>query len=129
MFEEFVPRHIPILLVSTTIIFGGCMPIYDPEQACRTFGFPQRIAVSKAAWPPMIVGSARTTVIGMALWGLYLGGHFEAMDTVCASMAWMAVVDGYVCWKESGAKTGAMRVLSASLIALWGFFGMTAGRT
>lgn len=128
MFEDFVPRHIPILLISTIIIFGGCMPLWNPEKACRTFGFPQRIAVSKAAWPPMIVGSARVTMVGFALWGLYLGGHFAAMDTVCASMAWLALVDGYVCWKESGVKVGALRALSGGLIALWGFLGMTAGR-
>ncbi|CAG8958711.1 hypothetical protein HYFRA_00011553 [Hymenoscyphus fraxineus] len=127
MFENFVPRHIPILLVSTTIIFGGSMPLFNAEKACRTFGFPQRIAVSKAAWPPMIVGSARTSVMGIALWGMYLGDHFEAMDILCLSMGWLAVIDGYVCWKEAGAKTGALRVLSASLVALWGLLGMTAG--
>lgn len=64
---------------------------------------------------------------GIALWGLYLGNHFEAMDTVCASMIWLAVVDGYVCWKESGWRTGVARALSAGLVAAWGLAGMTAG--
>jgi hypothetical protein len=69
------------------------MPLYDPEKACRTFRFPQRIAISKAAWLPMIVGGSRVTMIGISLWGLYLGGYFEAMDTVCPSIPWMALID------------------------------------
>lgn len=128
MLEHFIPRHVPILFLSTIIIFSSAMPLYDPEKTCQTFGFPQRITVFKAAQPPMIVGSARVSVMGIALWGLYLGNHLEVMNTVCASMAWLAAVDVYVCWKESDPKTAAARFLSAGLPALWGFMEMTAGK-
>ncbi|KAM0157644.1 hypothetical protein ACHAPG_004577 [Botrytis cinerea] len=110
MFEHFIPRHIPPLLLATIIAIGGTAPLWNAENAIRTFGFNEKIAVSKPAHPVMVSGSARVTVVGLALWGLYFGDHFEAMDVVIASLGYLAFVDG------------------AGVISLWGFFGMTTGK-
>ncbi|KAF7897748.1 uncharacterized protein EAF01_008714 [Botrytis porri] len=128
MFSHFLPRHIPPLLLATAITIGGTMPLWNAENAIRTFGFNEKIAVSKSAHPVMISGSARVTAVGLALWGLYLGDHFEAMDVVIASLGYLAVVDGYVCWKHGVPGSVAFRTISAGVISLWGFFGMTTGR-
>lgn len=128
MFEHFVLRHIPPLLLATTITIGGTMPLWNAENAIRTFGFRENIAISKPAHPVMVSGSARVTAVGIALWGLYLGNHFEAMDIVIASLGYLAFVDGYVCWKHGVPGSVAFRTGSAGLISLWGVFGMTTGK-
>ncbi|TVY62850.1 hypothetical protein LSUE1_G009201 [Lachnellula suecica] len=122
MASAFVPRHIPALLVTTSMTLGGTMPLFNPVRAITTFGFPQRIAVSKPAHPVMVVGSARVSAIGIALWALYLKGQFEAMDVVFASLGYLALVDG-----EGGWRPAVFRAVSAGLVAL-GAVGMTAGR-
>ncbi|KAF4610378.1 hypothetical protein G7Y89_g15741 [Cudoniella acicularis] len=128
MFEHFVLRHIPPLLIATTISLGGTMTFFNVEKAIQTFGLPQRIAISKTAQPVMTLSSARISAIGISIWALYLGNHFEAVDVVCATMGYIALVDGYVCWKEGVPGTAAWRTASTALVALWGLMGMTAGR-
>lgn len=129
MFEQFTWRHLPPLLLATQVTFGGMMPFtHGPEAALLKFGFPKPIAVSKAAWPVIKIGSARVTAIGMALWGMYLGGHFEAMDILIASTAWIGLIDGIVCREEGAAGSTVFRVGLTSVIALWGALGMTTGK-
>jgi hypothetical protein len=128
MFEHFVLRHLPPLFIATTVTFGGTMPFYNPEKAILTFGFPPHIAATKAAWPVMACGSARVSVMGIALWGMYLGNHLEAMDILFASMGWLVFVDGYVCWKDGAPGSVMFRTICAGLVATWGLLGMTAGR-
>ncbi|KAI9707922.1 MAG: hypothetical protein M1820_004341 [Bogoriella megaspora] len=129
MFDDFALRHIPPLLLATAITIGGLMPFYStPEKALLKFGFPKRVATSQGAWPVITVGSARVSTIGVALWGLYLGGHFAAMDVLLASMGWMAVVDGWVCYQEGASDTAIFRASSTGAVAIWGLLGMTAGR-
>jgi hypothetical protein len=129
MFDHFVLRHIPPLLLATTITIGGTMPfIQGPEAALLMFGFPQHIAVSKAAWPVIKVGSARVSAMGIAIWGMYLGGHLEAIDILLASIAWLAVIDGLVCSKDGAPGSTMFRASSAIVVALWGLLGMTTGR-
>ena len=101
---------------------------YGPEAALLKFGFPQQIAVSKPAWPIIKVGSARVTTIGIAIWGMYLRGHLEAMDILIASMAWMALIDGVVCLREGAPGSVMFRVPSTCAVALWGLPGMTSGK-
>jgi hypothetical protein len=63
MFEHFTLRHLPPLLLSTAITMGSFTPFTrDPEYAIRLFGFPNDIAASRAAWPLIKVGSARTQI-------------------------------------------------------------------
>lgn len=68
-----------------------------PEAALNKFGFREHIASNKAAWPVIKIEGSRITTIGLTIWGLYLGGHLEAMDILFAAMGWMAVIDGVVC--------------------------------
>jgi hypothetical protein len=128
MFEVLELRHVPALLIATTITLGGTMPFFNPERAIQTFGLPQRIATSKPAHAIMICSSARVSAVGIALWALYLGQHFQAMDIVFASMGYIGVVDAYVCWKEGVPGKAVFRATSAGLVALWGLLGMTAGK-
>jgi hypothetical protein len=128
MFENFELRHIPPLFIATTTTFGGMMPLWNPEKALLTFGFPPRIATSKTAHPVHTVGSSRISATGIAIWALYLSGHFEAVDIVLASLAWIAVVDSYVCLQEGLPGKAIFRGVSAGVIAIWGMLGMTAGR-
>jgi hypothetical protein len=129
MFDHFMLRHIPPLLLATTITIGGTVPfIQGPEAALLMFGFPRRIAISKAAWPVIKVGSARVSAMGIAIWGMYLGGHFEAIDILLASMAWIAVIDGIVCSKDGAPGSTVFRVTSAIAVAVWGLLGMTTGK-
>ncbi|KAF2022689.1 hypothetical protein EK21DRAFT_18155, partial [Setomelanomma holmii] len=61
------------------------------------FSFPLHTADSRAAWAVIETGYARVTAIGPALWGMYFGGHYEAIDVLIASTAWIALVDAVVC--------------------------------
>ncbi|KAF2798165.1 hypothetical protein K505DRAFT_322103 [Melanomma pulvis-pyrius CBS 109.77] len=129
MFEQFVPRHIFPLFIATTITFGGAMPFWaGPERAIIAFGLPERTSVSKPAHALIITQSARVSALGVALWGMYLGGHFEAMDMLFASLGYVGLVDTYVCWKEGMAGKAVFRAVSTAPIAIWGLLGMTAGR-
>ncbi|KAF2873251.1 hypothetical protein BDV95DRAFT_605806 [Massariosphaeria phaeospora] len=101
---------------------------YGPKAALLKFGFPEHIAVSKAAWPIIKVGSARVSTIGIALWGMYIGGHLEAMDILIAAMGWMALIDGLVCYQEGAPGSATFRVSSTCAVALWGLLGMTSGK-
>ena len=97
MFDNFTLRHLPPLLLATQITFGGMMPFtHGPEASLLKFGFPKQIAVTKAAWPVIKIGSARVTAIGLAIWSMYLGGHYEAIDILIASTGWIAIIDGIV---------------------------------
>ncbi|PSN67347.1 hypothetical protein BS50DRAFT_574055 [Corynespora cassiicola Philippines] len=131
MFEHFSWRHLPPLLLATTITIGGTMPwTHGPTAALLKFGFPQHIADSKAAWPIIKVGSARVSTIGIALWGMYLGGeqYLGAMDILIASMGWMAFADTLVCSQEGAPGSAKFRGIATSCVALWGLLGMTSGK-
>jgi hypothetical protein len=129
MFENFSYRHIPPLLLATQVTLGGLMPFtHGPEAALLKFGFPKQIAVSKAAWPVIKIGSARVTAIGLAIWGMYLGGHFEAVDILIASTGWIGLVDGMVFAKEGAPGAATFRASLTGVIALWGVLGMTTGK-
>ncbi|EAT89497.1 hypothetical protein SNOG_02766 [Parastagonospora nodorum SN15] len=81
MFSNFTPRHIAPLLLATQLCIGGLYPfLYTPSAALLKFGFTPQIAASKAAWPVIKTGSARVTAMGIALWGMYLGGHFPPQE-------------------------------------------------
>ncbi|KAF2204383.1 hypothetical protein GQ43DRAFT_437962 [Delitschia confertaspora ATCC 74209] len=129
MFEQFALRHLPPLILATSISIGGTVPyIYGPQAALVMFGFPEHIAASKAAWPIIKVGSARVTTMGLAIWGMYLGGYLEAMDILFATMGWIALIDGLVCSQEGAPGSTMFRVSTTSAVALWGLLGMTSGK-
>lgn len=129
MFDKFTLRHLPPLLLATQITIGGLMPFtHGPEASLLKFGFPQNIAASKAAWPVIKVGSARVTAMGLAMWGMYLGDHFEAIDILLASIGWIGLVDGLVCYKEGASGSTLFRVGLTSLVALWGLLGITTAK-
>ncbi|KAL8646340.1 MAG: hypothetical protein Q9226_006901 [Calogaya cf. arnoldii] len=128
MFADFALRHIPPLLVATALTFGGLMPFFNAEYAIQEFGLPKRIATSKPAQSVMIISSARITAIGIALFTFYLQGKFEAVDTILFILGYVGLVDGYVCWLEGVPGKAVFRTLSGTLIAAWGWYGMTVSR-
>jgi hypothetical protein len=129
MFKHFALRHLPPLLLASTWTVGGLMSFtHGPEQAILTYGLSQEIASSKAAWPLIKIEGSRVTTIGLAIWGIYLGGNLEAMDTLLACVGWMAVIDGVVCAKEGAPGSAKMRATYQSVVALWGLLGMTSGK-
>ncbi|KAF2818528.1 hypothetical protein CC86DRAFT_156590 [Ophiobolus disseminans] len=129
MFEQFELRHIPPLLLASIWTVGGLMSFtHGPEEAILTYGLSKKIASSQAAWPLIKIEGSRITTIGLAIWGIYLGGHLEAMDTLLACIGWMAVIDGVVCAKDGAAGSARMRASYQGVVALWGWFGMTSGK-
>ncbi len=127
MFANFTLWHVPALFVSTALTFGGLMPFFNAEYAILEFGLPERIAISKPAQSIMIVSSARTTAIGLALFTFYFQEKFAAVDTILAILGYVGFVDGYVCRLEDVPGKAVSRTISGVLIAAWGWFGMTAG--
>jgi len=100
----------------------------SPESALLTYGFSPQIASSPAAWPVIQVEGSRVTTIGLALWGMYLGGHVAAMDVLLAAVGWMAVVDGIVCGEFGAEGSARTRAGYQGVVAVWGLLGMTRGR-
>lgn len=128
MFENFTLRHLPPLWLATQVSIGGMMPyIRGSEASLKMFGFPANIPTSKAAWPVIKVGSARVTTIGIAIWGMYLGGHFEAMDILLAATAWTGMIDAIVCQQEGAPGSTAYLTSLTGMVVLWGMRGMRTG--
>ena len=73
----------------------------------------------------MIVSSARITAIGIALFTFYFQGKLEAVDTILLILGCVGLVDGYVCWLQGVTGKAIFRTLSGTLIAAWGWYGMT----
>ena len=118
--------HIPFLFVASALTFGGLMPFFNAEYSILEFGLPPRVATSKPAQSIMIVSSARITAIGLALFTFFFRGQLEVVDTILVTLAYVGLVDGYVCWLEGVPRQAIFRTLSGILIAAWGWFGMTA---
>ncbi|KAJ6519175.1 hypothetical protein C8R45DRAFT_14168 [Mycena sanguinolenta] len=119
-------RHIPPLFVATALTFGGLWPVFDGPGAIRDFGLPERVAVSSPAQSVMILSSGRGTAIGLALFAFYFQRKYAAFDTVMASLLYVGLVDGYVCWLEGVPGKALFRFSSGVLIAGWGVLGFTS---
>lgn len=118
-------RHGPPLLIATALTFGGIMPFFNAENAILAFGLPQRIATSKSAQSVMILTSARTTAIGLALFTFYFQQNYAAMDTVLVTLGYVGLVDGYVCSQAKVPNKAYLRLASGLVIAGWGWLGLT----
>lgn len=123
----FALRHIPALAIATALTFGGMIPFYNPAGAISEFGLPDHIASSPPAQVIMTVNGARNTVLGLAIWSLYLQRMLSAVDTVLCCVAVLGLFDGYICWGEDVRRTAVLRAAAGVLIGLWGGFGLTAG--
>lgn len=129
MFEHLTPRHIPPLLFASIWTLGGAMSLtHGPVPALRAFGFTDRIATSPEAGQVIKLEGSRITAVGLALWGMYLGGHVAAMDVLMACVGWMAVVDGIVLGKDGRPGKARGRVLYQGVVAAWGMLGVTSGK-
>ncbi|EEQ30555.1 hypothetical protein McanMca71_000741 [Microsporum canis] len=126
MFDNFTAWHIPPLFVATATTFGGLMPFWNAAHAIGEFGLPNRIAISKEAQAVMITASGRTSALGLALFAFYSQGKFREVDTIMMILAYVGLVDGYVCWREGVPGRAIFRATSGLLIAAWGWFGMTS---
>jgi hypothetical protein len=129
MLPPFSLRHIPPLLLASIWTIGGLMSFtHGPQEAILTMGLSPEIASTKEAWPLIKMEGSRITTIGLAIWGIYLGVHLEAMDTLLACIGWMAVIDGVVCGKHGKEGSARMRAGYQGVVAVWGLAGMTSGR-
>jgi hypothetical protein len=127
MSARFGLRHIPP--AATT--FGSVIVFFNAEYAIREFGLPQRRAISKPAQAVMVIGMARITAIGIAIFTFYFRGKFEVVDAAMAILGYVGVVNGYgpyVCWKEGGLGKAAFRAGSRLAIAARRWFSITTGR-
>lgn len=120
-------RHIPVYLVATAMTFGGLMPFWNAEYAMLEFGLPARIASSQPAHPVMIISSARTSALGALIFIFMLQEKFAEVDTLLSVLVYLGCVDAYICWREQMPGKAAMRFVSGTLIAMYGWFGLTAG--
>jgi Domain of unknown function (DUF4267) len=124
-----VLRHIPGLFIASTQTFGGQASFFDPKWCINKYGLPDRIASSKAAQTMMIVSSARTSALGIAMFVFHYQQKYEVVDMLLIILgAYVGLVDGYVAWNEGIPKRGVFRFTAGLLIAAWGWFGMHAGR-
>lgn len=106
--------------------FGGMWPIFNARRAMIEFGFPARITDSPTAAPVMVIGSARTTCIGLLVFLFYSRDQLDLVDQVMAVIgAYAGLVDSYVVWKEGRPRKAIFRFVSSWLLSAWGFAGMT----
>lgn len=127
MFETFTLGHIPALLVGTAMTFGGMWPMCDARGAMLEYGFPARIADTRACAPVMVMGTVRTSIIGMLVFIFYARNQLDAVDTIMAlTGAYAGVVDSYLVWKEGRHGKAVFRLISCLLISAWGVAGWTA---
>ncbi|KAJ3579133.1 hypothetical protein NPX13_g1438 [Xylaria arbuscula] len=121
-------HHLPALLVATSETFGGVWPLFNAQTAILAFGLPSRIADSPAAQSIMLIASSRITTIGLIIYVLYHQEHYAAVDSVLAVMGlYAALMDGFVCWRESVPRMAVFRSFCALTVAWFGLTGWTAG--
>ena len=106
--------------------FGGLWPLFNAPGAMLEFGFPTQVADAPAAAPVMVIGQARTTIIGLLVFILYSRNQLDMIDTLMAvTGAYAGLVDSYVVWKQGNPRMASFRLVSSGLIATWGFAGWT----
>ncbi|KAI1426750.1 hypothetical protein F5Y12DRAFT_255415 [Xylaria sp. FL1777] len=129
MFEISYVKHIPALIVASTMTFGGMWSLFHASDAALEFGFPRRIAATPAVAPVFTVGNARTTTIGLLTFIFYARNQLDVVDTIMAvTGAYCGLVDSYVVWKEGNPRKAAFRLASSGFLSACGFFGLTASR-
>ena len=121
-------RHIPPLLVTAALTFGGLMPFFNAQAAIEEFGLPEHVAISKPAQSVMMLSSARGSAIGIALFTFYFQRKYAAFDTVLAALLYVGFADGYICWIEGVPNKAIFRAASGAVIGGWGLLGLTSGR-
>ncbi|KAI4592936.1 hypothetical protein KJ359_010188 [Pestalotiopsis sp. 9143b] len=128
MFNQVQFRHVPALVVATTMTFGGLWSFFDARAAMLEFGLPDRIASTPGAASVMLINNARTTAFGLCMFTFYYRGQMEVCDTILAILgAYAGLVDSYVVWKEGNSRKAAFRFVSSGLLSAAGFAGLTAG--
>jgi hypothetical protein len=129
MLSYLAYRHIPPILLASIWTISGLMSFtHSPEQAILTISLSKDVSTPRAAWPLIKIEGSRITTISLAIWGIYLGGPLEAMDTLLACIGWMAVIDGVVCAKDGQPRSARSRATYQSVVAMWGLLGMTSGK-
>lgn len=128
MFSKFFLRHITSLFVATALTLGGLLPFFSAEYTIRESKLPERPTVSQPAQSIMILLLARGTAIGLALFASYFQGKYRAVDTVMATLGYVGLIDGYVCWNERVPGKAVFREMSGAVIAGWGLFGLMDGK-
>ncbi|KAI0969298.1 hypothetical protein F4678DRAFT_439959 [Xylaria arbuscula] len=129
MFDVLYLKHIPALIVASTMTFGGMWPLFNAKDAMLEFGFPRRIATTHTAAPVFKVGNARTTVIGLLTFYFYYRGQLDVVDVIMAiTGAYCGVIDSYVVWREGKPRQALFRLVSSGFLSACGFWGLTASR-
>ncbi|KAI0016042.1 hypothetical protein F4780DRAFT_714981 [Xylariomycetidae sp. FL0641] len=129
MFDDFAPRHLPLLFAATTTTFGGMWSLWDAPAAMRAFGLPERVAAAAAAAAPVMnINNARTTALGLCMWTFYLTRQRRAADTVLMIFgAYAGLVDTWVVWKQGRPRKALFRLVGSFLLSAAGWAGWTAG--
>lgn len=120
-------RHTVPLLMATGKTFGGLMPFWNPENAIRGWGLPERIATVQPVQLTFLLFGSRETMIGAVMWIAYLRGHLRTVDTMMAALLYVEAADAYVCWKAGEVGKAWFRGLLGTLVGGWGLLGLTAG--
>ncbi|KAH8812572.1 hypothetical protein F5884DRAFT_313054 [Xylogone sp. PMI_703] len=120
-------RYLPPLLMATGQALGGLTPFWNPTNAVRAFGLPDRIATSRAAHLGFMVYGARATIIGVAMWISFFRGEYGVVDTLMALNLYGCAVDAYVSWVEGQNEKAWFRGLLGVFVGGWGLLGLTAG--
>lgn len=103
------------------------MPLWNAENAIRTFGLPERIATAQPAQLTFMMYSSRATVIGTAMWISYLRGNLRTVDTLMALLLYGGAVDAYACWLAGETGKAWFRGLLGAFVGGWELLGLTAG--
>ncbi|KAI0438937.1 hypothetical protein F4803DRAFT_533182 [Xylaria telfairii] len=129
MLDTFSWRHIPALLTATPMFFGGLFDgLTRPKKALLTYGMSEKTANSREGQIVYYGHSMRTSTLGLLVFVFYLQGDLAAVDTTMAIMGlYCGFADVLLLWYHGNRSKVPVRFLSVSLIAAWGFAGMTAG--
>lgn len=124
--DHFRPHHTFPLLVATTMTLGALTPLVNPAAAIRSFGLPDRIALSQPAQACFTLYGVRASAFGAAIWMFWLKGQFAAVDIMMLLQGYAGMVDGWVCCREGWTGKGVFGVGVRLVVGIWGLLGLTA---
>ncbi|KAI0518431.1 hypothetical protein F5B22DRAFT_62114 [Xylaria bambusicola] len=128
MFDNFSMRHVPALLAATPMFLGGLFHgLMKPKEALLTYGMSERTANSREGQIVYYGHTMRTSTLGLLVLVFYLRGDLAAVDTTMTIMgSYCGLADVFLLWRYGDRSKAPVRLLNVSLIAAWGFAGMTA---
>ncbi|KAK6496283.1 hypothetical protein TWF481_002308 [Arthrobotrys musiformis] len=124
--NNFSTRHIPGLIIGTTLTFGGAIPFFNPAYAMHEFGLPLYLVKSKDAQDAFTVSAIRTVALGLSIYMMFAQRMYRGVDIMLACIGTTGILDGWLCWKVGVPGRGVFRATCAVLVAGWGWMGLTS---